>query len=30
MFRINLYQAETLSPAAREFAGHVRRSVAAS
>jgi DNA-binding transcriptional LysR family regulator len=30
MFRINLYQAETLSPVAREFAGHVRRSVAAS
>jgi DNA-binding transcriptional LysR family regulator len=30
MFRINLYQAATLSPVAREFIGHVRRSVAAS
>jgi hypothetical protein len=29
MFRINLYQAATLSPVAREFVGHVRRSVAA-
>jgi len=29
MFRINLYQATRLNPAAREFAGHVRRSVAA-
>jgi DNA-binding transcriptional LysR family regulator len=29
MFRINLYQAATLSPAAGEFVGHVRRSVAA-
>ena len=27
MFRINLYQAETLNPVAREFAGLVRRSV---
>ncbi len=30
MFRINLYQSAGLSPVAREFAGHVRRSVAAS
>ena len=30
MFRINLYQAETLNPVAREFAGQVRRSIAAS
>jgi len=29
MFRVNLYQAARLSPAAREFAAHVRRSVAA-
>ncbi|ETR78460.1 LysR family transcriptional regulator [Afipia sp. P52-10] len=29
LFRVNLYQAESLSPAAREFAAHVRRSVAA-
>ena len=29
MFRVNLYQAATLSPAAQEFATHVRRSVAA-
>ena len=29
MFRVNLDQAATLSPAAREFAAHVRRSVAA-
>jgi DNA-binding transcriptional LysR family regulator len=29
MFRVNLYQAATLGPAAREFAAHVRRSVAA-
>ena len=28
MFRINLYHAATLSPAATEFAGQVRRSVA--
>lgn len=30
MFRVNLYQAATLSPAAGEFAEHVRRSVAAA
>ena len=30
MFRVNLYQAAMLSPAAKEFAAHVRRSVAAS
>jgi DNA-binding transcriptional LysR family regulator len=30
MFRVNLYQAARQSPAAREFAAHVRRSVAAS
>jgi hypothetical protein len=28
MFRVNLYQAARLSPAASEFAAHVRRSVA--
>lgn len=30
MFRVNLYQAASLSPAAKEFAAHVRRSVAAA
>jgi DNA-binding transcriptional LysR family regulator len=29
MFRVNLYQAARPSPAAREFAAHVRRSIAA-
>ncbi len=30
MFRVNLYQAASLSPAAKEFAAQVRRSVAAA